>query len=75
MALEESSAIFVVGHHRALAGGTSTFKLGEDNHSLVHHQALAGGTSTFKLPDDSTDSFGAVCSCEIEVPPAEAGGV
>ena len=39
-----------VGHHRALAGGTSTLQLHATSYySRGHHRALAGGTSTLQL--------------------------
>ena len=46
------------GHHRALAGGTSTLQLqpgSKDEHR--HHRALAGGTSTLQLQPGSKDEY------------------
>jgi hypothetical protein len=47
------------GHHRALAGGTSTSRLTEPySNPLGHHQALAGGTSTAQLTEPYTNPPG-----------------
>jgi len=79
MALEKSSAIFVVGHHQALPGGTSISSLQQADESCrarVEVVYLASKLNYHRLKRVVLQEVArSGRSFEIKEPPAEAGGV
>jgi len=68
--LLSNCAIHRRGHHRALAGGTSTSELHHCLQRRGHHRALAGGTSILLQNRHKTDEI--AFSSKVERPPAKA---